>query len=255
MTPPTVLLLAGTLEAREFAEKVMSRVDLRARIRLVASLAGVTAAPAPLPCDTRVGGFGGAEAMAKWLRAEQVAAVIDATHPFAAAVTHNAVSAAEAAEVPFLRLERPPWNKPEGARWREVASHQKAAEAPPAGARVLLTTGARTLAPYAAREDVWWGLRVMDQTALPSPRPFAQGAMIENRPGASISEETALMQAHGVTHLITKNAGGAGARAKVDAAAALGLETILIRRPEPPPNTAVVGDVAAALAWLEDHVP
>ena len=254
MSRATVLLLAGTLEAREFAEWT-ARPEWADRMRLVASLAGATAAPAPLPCETRIGGFGGPEGLAAWLKAEQAAAVIDATHPFADTVTRNAVRAANAVNARYLRLERPPWTPPDGAIWREVGSHPQAAAAPPAGARVLLTTGARTLTPYAAREDVWWGLRVFDQAALPCPSPFAQGVVLEGRPGASVEEEAALMRAHGVTHLITKNAGGAGARAKIDAAAALGLETILIRRPEPPQNSVIVRDVRAALAWLEEQIP
>ena len=254
MTPPIVLLLAGTFEARELAEQAAARADLAARMRLIASLAGATAAPAALPCEMRTGGFGGAEALLQWLRRKGAAAVVDATHPFAASITRNAVAACGAAQIPYLRLARPPWIKPEGAQWREVASHADAAAAPPPQARVLLTTGARTLAPYAARADVWWGVRVMDKTALPAPLPFASGKVIEARPDASAPEETALMQAQGITHLITKNAGGA-ARAKIDAAALLGLETILIRRPELPANIPIVGDAGAALAWLEDQIP
>ena len=55
----------------------------------------------------RVGGFGGAEGLAAFLRAEGITAVIDATHPFAGTVTAHAAAAAAQASVPLLVLRRP----------------------------------------------------------------------------------------------------------------------------------------------------
>src|SRR5690554_2198364 len=99
-----VLLLAGTLEARRIAEALAQREDIEA----VASLAGVVSEPAALPIKTRIGGFGGAEGLRRYLEVESVDAVVDATHPFAARMSMNTVAACEAAGLPMLRLERPP---------------------------------------------------------------------------------------------------------------------------------------------------
>ncbi|MEM8840626.1 MAG: precorrin-6A/cobalt-precorrin-6A reductase, partial [Pseudomonadota bacterium] len=71
---------------------------------------------------------------------------------------------------------------------------------------------------------------------------------IRGRPPFTPAEEQALMQAHGITHLLTKNSGGDGA--KLDAADRLGVTVLMIRRPAPPPGPhAATTD--AALAWVE----
>jgi len=50
-----VLILGGTAEARELAQKLAGRDDFTVTL----SLAGRTAAPAPQGVPVRVGGFGG----------------------------------------------------------------------------------------------------------------------------------------------------------------------------------------------------
>ncbi|MGB3245509.1 MAG: precorrin-6A/cobalt-precorrin-6A reductase, partial [Sulfitobacter sp.] len=66
-----------------------------------------------------------------------------------------------------------------------------------------------------------------------------------------VEGDIALMRAHKITHVIAKNAGGSGARAKLDAARALGLPVIMADRPVLPKaqTAATVGEV---MAWL-DH--
>ena len=70
----------------------------------------------------RVGGFGGAAGLAAFLRAEQITAVIDATHPFAGAITANAAQAAAQAEVPLLVLRRPEWEAARPGTWRPISA-------------------------------------------------------------------------------------------------------------------------------------
>ena len=77
--PLHLLVLGGTTEARRLAESLVAAEG----IRVTSSLAGRVARPKLPPGEVRVGGFGGAEGMAEWLRAHHVDAVIDATHPFA----------------------------------------------------------------------------------------------------------------------------------------------------------------------------
>ncbi|MEM6712006.1 MAG: precorrin-6A/cobalt-precorrin-6A reductase, partial [Pseudomonadota bacterium] len=79
---PRVLILGGTAEARELAERL---ADLRS-VDTVASLAGATKDPKAYRVKTRVGGFGGIEGLTAWLTTEQVSVVIDATHPFASTI-------------------------------------------------------------------------------------------------------------------------------------------------------------------------
>lgn len=233
-----VLILAGTAEARALAEQLAARPGLR----VTASLAGVTSAPAPLAAETRSGGFGGADGLAAWLRAHRIAALVDATHPFAARMAANAASACEATGTPRLKLLRPPW-EPVG-NWREVPGLAQAAAALPPGARPLLTTGRKELGPFAARPELACLLRVIE----PVPDLPAHISQIVARPPFTLEAELALMRRHAVTHLVAKNAGGTG-RARLDAAARLGLPILMVERPEPPPGPRAAS-VEEAVAWL-----
>ena len=82
-----VLLLGGTGEARALAERLHPNVDI------ISSLAGRVPDPALPVGSVRIGGFGGVEGLRTWLTENAVTAVIDATHPFAAAITANAAAA------------------------------------------------------------------------------------------------------------------------------------------------------------------
>ena len=99
---PHLLILGGTGEAAALAAALAERFG--DRLAVTYSLAGRTT-PARLPPGrVRSGGFGGAEGLAAFLRAEAVTAVIDATHPFAAAISRHARLACAAAGVPRLTL-------------------------------------------------------------------------------------------------------------------------------------------------------
>ncbi|MEU0459042.1 precorrin-6A/cobalt-precorrin-6A reductase, partial [Streptomyces sp. NPDC006129] len=87
-----VLILGGTTEARALAAALSARPG----VRVTTSLAGRVAKPGALDGEVRVGGFGGAEGLAGWLREEGVSALVDATHPFAESITANAARAAAA---------------------------------------------------------------------------------------------------------------------------------------------------------------
>ncbi|MFQ5624112.1 MAG: precorrin-6A/cobalt-precorrin-6A reductase, partial [Paracoccaceae bacterium] len=69
------------------------------------------------------------------------------------------------------------------------------------------------------------------------------------RPPFTAEHEAELMRAHGITHLVTRNSGGAEGRAKLAAAARLGLPVVIVSRP-PPPAGETVATVAEALARI-----
>ena len=64
--PTRVLILGGTAEASGLARALAGD----ARVAAITSLAGRTRAPAAVPGEVRVGGFGGPEALAEYLRQE-----------------------------------------------------------------------------------------------------------------------------------------------------------------------------------------
>ena len=237
-----ILLLAGTAEARALAERLSDVPGLK----VTASLAGVTSAPAPIAAGTRRGGFGGAAGLADYLRTNAIAAVIDATHPFAAQMATNAALACTATATPRLRLIRPAW-QPVGD-WRDFPDVAAAAAALPAHAHALLTSGRKEIAPFAARPDLTCILRVIEPVQNLPPHI----AQLTARPPFGLDDELALMRAHAITHLVSKNAGGTG-RAKLDAAARLALPILMVERPAPPPGPRAAS-VAEAVAWALDSV-
>lgn len=237
-----VLILAGTAEARTLADELAGAPA----VRVTVSLAGVTSEPARIGGEIRTGGFGGAEGLATWLRANDVAAVIDATHPFAARMAANAAAACGAAGTPRLKLLRPEW-APVG-EWRIFPNLAATAAALPRGARPLLTTGRQGLAPFISRDDLACLLRVIEP--VPGLPPHLM--QIVARPPFGLDAELGLMRAESVTHLVAKNAGGAG-RAKLDAAARLGLPILMVERPDPPPGPRAAS-VAECQTWLRATV-
>lgn len=237
-----VLLLAGTTEAR-----VLARLMGRAGVPAVASLAGATDAPEKLDLPTRVGGFGGAEEFADYLRREDVTAVIDATHPFARRITDRTAAICAARGMPYLQLLRPGWVAETGDDWHWIDSAKDAAALIPAGATVFLATGRKTLGDFAGLE----GRRVLARVIDPprAPFPFEGGEFIIARPPYRFDAEKALFAELGVTWLVTKDAGGVAGRAKLDAAFALGIPVAILRRP-PMPVAERVETPEKAMDWV-----
>lgn len=226
MLSETILILGGTREAVELAARL---VAAKPGARVVTSLAGRTREPAPVAGALRVGGFGGVEGLAAWLGDKSVTALIDATHPFAETISSNAAAAAAATGIPLLRLARPAWSREPGDSWTEVESLSAAAEALPMGAVVLLALGRQYLAPFAARTDCRFIVRMVDPPE--TPLPFAADLVL-GKPSTDPAEEAALFRRHALTHLVCRNSGGAGAYAKIVAARDLALPVIMVGRPK-----------------------
>lgn len=230
-----LLVLAGTAEARA----VLARAD---GLPVLASLAGRTARPVPLGVPVRVGGFGGTEGFRAAL--DDVTAVLDATHPFAARITARAVAICAECDIPYLRLTRPGWSPDPG--WHRHADAAACAASLPYGARVMLTTGPGSLAAFEGR-----GLRLICRRVDPAP-DRAGVIWVTGFSSGDVETEARMMAGHFATHLVTKDSGGD--RAKLDAAARLGLAVHVIERP-PWPGGAETHDVEEALGFLRAHAP
>lgn len=234
--------MGGTTEASQLA-KALAEQGLDA----IFSYAGRTESPAAQPIPTRVGGFGGEGGLRDYLRTERISHVIDASHPFAAQISRHAVQACGACGVPLLALERPPWRARHGDQWTHVPDLASAAQAlPDAAARVFLAIGRQNLEGFLALRQHWYLLRLVD--AAPH-LPLAYGEIVLARGPFTEEGDRALMQAHGVTHVVAKNAGGRGAEAKLAAARALGLPVILVDRPTVPARDNV-NTVEDAMRWI-----
>ncbi|WP_129305515.1 cobalt-precorrin-6A reductase [Streptomyces sp. L2] len=241
---PHVLVLGGTTEARRLAAALTALPG----VRVTTSLAGRVARPGAVPGDVRVGGFGGAAGLAAWLREHAVDALVDATHPFAEAITANAARAAAGTGVPAVALRRPGWRPGPGDAWHTVPSLDAAAEAlPRLGRRVFLTTGRLGLAAFAGLTDLHFVVRSVDPPGPPLP-PDTE--VVLARGPFTLADERALLRAHRVDVLVTKDSGGEATAAKLTAARELGLPVVVVRRPPLPSGLTALPDVAAVLDRL-----
>jgi precorrin-6A/cobalt-precorrin-6A reductase len=240
-----ILILGGTGEARALAAALDA-----AGIAVISSLAGRVSNPRLPRGDVRIGGFGGPDALARWLREQRVAAVVDATHPFAQRISASAAAACPAAEAPLLRLERPGFSERPGDRWHRVAGLAAAAALVPSlGTRALLTTGRQGLAAFARVDAAWFLVRCVDPPSPPLP---ARHELLLDRGPYTREGELALIERHAIDLVVTKDSGGAMTAAKLDAARARGLPVIVVERP-PRPGVRAVGTVSEALAWARAH--
>ncbi len=239
----TLLLLAGTFEARQVVRGLAER-----GVDTIASLAGETRAPEPLAIPTRTGGFGGRAGFETFLEQGNISAILDATHPFAAKISHRTAQVARQRGLPYCQLLRPAWRAGPGDDWTHVADESEAAKHIPAGARVLLATGRKSLERFAQLSDCDVILRVVDPPAEPFPYP--NGRYLVARPPYRLDDERALLAELRVDFVVTKNSGGTVAYAKLLASRELGVRVLMIDRP-PQPEGCRVATVKEALNWVD----
>ena len=250
-----ILLLGGTEDSRALAEGLSKF----AGVEVVSSLAGRTEQPLALPGTLRIGGFGGVDALARYLDEECIDLLVDATHPFAARISDNAEVACRRGGTPHLVVQRRAWEAVEGDRWITVSSAEAAAQALRGLAmRVFLTVGRQELSAFESLRDIWFLVRMIDPPR--QPLPLAQSHIVLGRGPFDECGERALVQEHGIEALVTKNSGGAATYAKVAVARQYGLPVVMIDRPSAPPGETVdsVEDALSRIAkmfHLEERDP
>jgi precorrin-6A/cobalt-precorrin-6A reductase len=242
----TVLILGGTAEARDLAAALVG-----AGRDVVSSLAGRVQNPTLPVGGLRLGGFGGAAGLADYLRASQVSAVVDATHPFAAQISGHAASAAQQTGIPLLRLERPGWaDHPRATSWSWVRDVEAARAAGEHSARPFLTIGRQSLEAFLPWADRPVTARVVDRPDFTLPPCWT---LLTSRGPYSYPQEHQILIDHRIDLLITKDSGGSHTAAKLDAAADLHLGVVIIARPARPQGS-VVATVAEAKAWCDTQL-
>ncbi|MEV0903164.1 cobalt-precorrin-6A reductase [Actinoplanes sp. NPDC049802] len=234
-----ILLLGGTTEARRLAGL------LAGDHTVITSLAGRTSDPLRPAGDLRIGGFGGVDGLAGYLRDAAIDVVVDATHPFAATMSGHAAGACAAVGVPLLAVRRPGWTAGPGDQWHRVASLPAAAGLlPRLGRRVFLTTGRQGIAAFAGLDECWFLARSVEPPTGVTPRNLQ--VLLDRGPFA-VPGERELMLRHRIGVLVTKDSGGS--RAKLVAAGELGVPVIVVDRP-PVPDVPAVPTAEDAVIWL-----
>lgn len=217
-----ILLLGGVTEALAMARRLGAQH--------VYSLAGVGRVPADLRCEVRVGGYGGAEGLAQYIREQRIDVLLDATHPYAAQISHNAASAAALAGIPCWALRRPAWQPQAGDDWREVADWAELVEALKPFQRPLFTLGREPLEHlHEIPEGQFWALRALD--TYPGN---ARCEVIGARGPFVIEDERALFTQRRIDVLISKNSGSSATEPKLEVARERGTPVLILKRPKLP---------------------
>lgn len=229
-----VLLLGGTFDAYTLSTRLHA-----AGIPAIYSYAGATLTRRTPPLPTRVGGFGGIQGLVDYLQQHRISHVIDATHPFAAQMSRNALAACTAAGIPLLSMERPAWSAQPQDRWTPVPDMAAAAQAlPPQCRNVFLSIGRKQLAAFAGRASTHrFVLRVVDHTEEALPLPAASYELVVARGPFALADEITLLQRHAIDCIVSKNAGGADTYAKIEAARTLQIPVVMVDRPLLPART------------------
>lgn len=190
---------------------------------------------------------------------EDFTAVIDATHPFATAISENLRVACAGADVPLLRLDREQTEGVEGADVRPAAGYREAARLASCFAGpVFLTIGSRRLREFVegfsgaverlvvrvlsepSSIEACLAVHIPRSNIIAAVGPFSVGFNV-----ACISERKCEV-------LVTKDSGARGGTPeKLEAAARLGLPVVMVRRPGPEEGS--VTTVTAALEWGLAH--
>ena len=241
-----VLILGGTHEAFQIAEQLARSGG----IDFISSLAGRTREPRMPKGAARTGGFGGVEGLVDYLRAERITHLVNATHPFAAQISANAVAAADAAGIPLLRLLRPAWTARHDDRWVAARHAAEAAElCRREGGRIFLTLGSGELGAFAEIHNAHFLVRMVD---APEQLPLRDYRVITARGPFTLQDELRLLAEHHIGLIVAKNSGGEATYAKIEAARRMGLPIVMIERPAIAldPRSPAVANVEDVIAWI-----
>ncbi|XKU42841.1 cobalt-precorrin-6A reductase [Pseudomonas [fluorescens] ATCC 17400] len=214
-----ILLLGGVTEALAIARTLGPQH--------IYSLAGIGRVPTDLACQVRVGGYGGAEGLAQFVRAEHISLILDATHPYAAQISANAAQAAQMCNIPCWALRRPAWQPQPADDWREVRDWAGLIEALQPFQRPLFTLGRE---PLQHLDEIpagqFWTLRALD-TYPGNERCEVIGA----RGPFLLADERALFERRQIDVLISKNSGSSATEPKLEVARERGVPVLILQRP------------------------
>ncbi|MEB3216832.1 MAG: cobalt-precorrin-6A reductase [Nostocales cyanobacterium 94392] len=239
-----LLILGGTQEAAKLAEKAGNLPNIQVKLSFAGRISQTIISE-----NCRVGGFGGITGLIKYLQAEKIDLIIDATHPFAAKISENAAIAAEKLGLPRLMLVRYEWEFVTGDQWIEVENIPAAAAILPSLAkRVFLTIGRQELTAFTRVENIWFLMRMIEK---PSPDTILpKGLLLLDRGPFDKDLEKQLLHKYNIDTVVSKNSGGDATYGKIIAARELGVKVVMVKRPMLPQGERVE-DVKAALEWVE----
>jgi precorrin-6A/cobalt-precorrin-6A reductase len=230
-----ILLIGGTGETAFLGEALV-----RAGFRVLVS----TATEMPLgliehPDLSRRWGELDCESLLTLIQERKILAIVDASHPYATAITDLAKQTADDTGIPYFR-----WNRPASVSGAEniiwADDHEAAARAAFSfGLPVLLTTGSRNLEPYATesrRTGITLVARVLDHPdSLKACRKAGvpDENIVAGKGPFSVEENVRAIRMFNIGVLVTKDSGAiGGVPEKLEAARRENCKAIVIRRPD-----------------------
>ena len=231
-----IFLIAGTADGRKLAEfllahgfKVTASVVSDYGRKLLENCAEIKINDKPLDENE----------LEKILRAENFDVLVDASHPYAKNISENAIAAAHAVKIPYIRYERAEISL-DYEKIFPVDSYEAAAiKAAELGKNIFLTTGSRNLKIFVespALKDCNLIVRVLptaevltqcESLGLTPKQIFAMQGTFSTELNAEIFKHA------GAQVIVTKNSGKiGGADTKIAAAKILNLPVIIINRPK-----------------------
>jgi len=222
----TVLLLGGTADARHMA------CDLHEQgITLIYSIAGLVRQP-DVPCKIVSGGFTQFGGLAQYIAKQNITAILDITHPYAANMSDTAGKVAREMGIPCWRYTRPAWEASEGDQWVAVDDWSQLLPQLHDKASVLLSCGQveqsilNALLAQSINQHIVLRTAVKPRFNLPTSVEWIKAIGPFNK-----ASELALLKAHNIDAIISKNSGGKAVVAKLDAARELTLPVFMFTRP------------------------
>ncbi len=231
-----IFLAAGTQDGRELAGvllaagyEVTASVVSRYGEELLAKYPGLHVNDQPLDED----------GLTSYLQQNKIRLFVDASHPYAANVSKNAMNACRRLSLPYIRYERQ--SVPvEYERTFRVESYEEAAEkAAELGQNVFLTTGSRNVKAFTESPNMTG--HTVTARVLPTAEVIAEMTSLGLTPKNIVAMQgpfstelnVALYRQYGADVVVTKNSGALGGTdTKLEAARALGLPVVLIDRPK-----------------------
>ncbi|WP_159882769.1 precorrin-6A reductase [Paenibacillus puerhi] len=253
-----ILVMAGTSDARELAARI-SKAGFDLLTTVVTDTAAKSLSEVGLP--VQVGRLPEA-ALVRLIQERGVRAVVDATHPFAEEASRNAMAAAQAAGVPYIRYEREHGSYSSHPKLTFVDDYEQAAELAASKRGVIfLATGSKTLQVFAEKliglPDTTLVARMLprkDNMEKCEQLGIEQKYIVAMQGPFSKEINRAFYLHYGVTVLITKESGQVGAvEEKLSAALEMGIDTIVIGRPQLDYGL-VFTDYAGVIAELKNKV-
>ena len=238
-TTTNIMVMAGTKDAVRIIKKLKSSGTFRILATTTTEYGAKIAKESG--ADEVISGMLDEKDLTNLIKKSEIKILVDATHPFAAAATGNAIKSSENAGINYIRFERPEENITESNLIHRVSSFEDAAlkvlEITEKNDKILHLAGVSTLNQIIEKIN---GNQIYARV-LPSINSvqkcldlgLKQENIIAMQGTYSKNFNKALMEEYNISLIITKESGATGGTAsKIDAALDLDIKVVIVIRPE-----------------------